>query len=251
MSTSWCWVKADPIYLRYVLAHGWRFIIIFFTSGLCIYTQIYLRKYILGAVHEGSYVTSQEHNTEVLLLDDIAKKSFNRKPDEEGEEDEDDEDDEEMIPRVQKGGQSRLGCKLFPTPSYLVFQANITYEDPCQSPHNNSTTTPHSTFSRPARETKSPRVKAAEKRARAVQKTMLLNAYPVLYIILWIPGIANRIAEATNNPLYVLRILQSATQFIGLANAITFGWNEQIWRYLKARFIVRYKSGVKRRWTID
>jgi hypothetical protein len=81
---------------------------------------------------------------------------------------------------------------------------------------------------------------------------MLLNAYPILYIIFWIPGIANRLAEASNNPLYFLRILQSTTQFIGLANAITFGWNEQIWRYLKARFIAKYNGGGnKRRWTID
>ena len=186
-------------------------------------------------------------------MDDIAKKSFNRRDDDEDEENEDIEKDggDEKNPRVRAGEHSRLSCKLFPTLKYLVFQANITYADSRQLPRKNSTTTPHRTFAHPAKDTKPPRAKAAERRARAVQKTMLLNAYPILYIILWIPGIANRIAEATNNQSYVLGILQSATQFIGFANAITFGWNEQIWRYLKVRFTVKYKGGDKRRWTID
>ena len=59
-----------------------------------------------------------------------------------------------------------------------------------------------------------------------IQKAMLLTAYPMYYIILWIPGIANRLAEATGHPVRVLAILQASTKFIGFANAISFGWNE-------------------------
>ena len=93
-----------------------------------------------------------------------------------------------------------------------------------------------------------PQKRAAERRARLVQKTMLLNAYPIMYIILWIPGIANRIAEASGHPSYALGILQAATQFIGLANAVTFGCNERIVQHLQAR-IGRGEDA--RRWTID
>jgi len=58
------------------------------------------------------------------------------------------------------------------------------------------------------------------------QKIMLLNAYPIIYIILWLPGMANRVAEATGHEIRVLIIMQSSTTYIGLAHAVMFGWNE-------------------------
>ena len=59
-----------------------------------------------------------------------------------------------------------------------------------------------------------------------VRKFMLLNSYAMYYIILWIPGIANRVAEAFGHSVRWLQVLQASTQFIGFANAITFGWHE-------------------------
>ncbi len=56
-----------------------------------------------------------------------------------------------------------------------------------------------------------------------MQKIFLLNAYPIMYIILWIPGIANRIAEASGHSSRVVNILMASTQYVGLANAITYG----------------------------
>jgi hypothetical protein len=53
-----------------------------------------------------------------------------------------------------------------------------------------------------------------------------------MYIILWIPGIANRIIEATGLTgvsARTLGILQAPTQFMGFANAITYSVN-LIWR---------------------
>lgn len=54
------------------------------------------------------------------------------------------------------------------------------------------------------------------------------NAYPTLYVLLWIPGIVNRLMEATgktpSNPRAVAA-LQSTSQFVGFANALTFGIN--------------------------
>ena len=70
----------------------------------------------------------------------------------------------------------------------------------------------------------------------AIEKVLLLNAYPLLYIILWIPGLANRLAEAFGHSFKVLLVMQSTTQFVGLANAFTFGWNEEVARRLKHRF---------------
>ena len=50
------------------------------------------------------------------------------------------------------------------------------------------------------------------------------------YVVLWIPGLINRIVEASGNKSYVMALLQTSTAFIGLANAITYGWNEGIAR---------------------
>lgn len=59
------------------------------------------------------------------------------------------------------------------------------------------------------------------------KKTLrLLSGYPLFYVVLWLPGIANRIAEATGHPVRALAIMQASTAYIGFANAATFGWNE-------------------------
>ncbi|KAF9003679.1 G protein-coupled glucose receptor regulating Gpa2-domain-containing protein [Cyathus striatus] len=72
-------------------------------------------------------------------------------------------------------------------------------------------------------------------RYRSIQRILLLNAYPVAYIILWIPGIANRLIELTGHTSKVTQVLQASTQFVGLANALTYGWNESIARQLFQR----------------
>jgi len=71
---------------------------------------------------------------------------------------------------------------------------------------------------------------------REIKKMLLLNAYPVLYVILWAPGLINRLVEATGHKSRVLSIMQASTQFIGLANAITYGINEDLRRSIQADF---------------
>lgn len=74
---------------------------------------------------------------------------------------------------------------------------------------------------------------------REIQRTLLLNSYPLLYAILWIPGILNRIFELTGHPNQTLAILQSSTQFVGFANAVTYGYNEHLRRDLTRRLFKR------------
>lgn len=61
---------------------------------------------------------------------------------------------------------------------------------------------------------------------REIWRMLLLNMYPVTYLILWLPGITNRIAEAMGHSVRALVILQSSTQFIGLANAAVYIYKE-------------------------
>lgn len=44
-ATNWCWIDEEPVYLRYVLTHGWRFLIIGAVISMCIYIQVYLRRH--------------------------------------------------------------------------------------------------------------------------------------------------------------------------------------------------------------
>ena len=71
---------------------------------------------------------------------------------------------------------------------------------------------------------------------RAIRKMLLLNVYPLAYIILWIPGIVNRLIEASGRSSTAAQIMQSSTQLVGLANALTYGWNEQIAVRVRERF---------------
>ncbi|KAG5981819.1 hypothetical protein E4U43_006541, partial [Claviceps pusilla] len=62
-----------------------------------------------------------------------------------------------------------------------------------------------------------------------VRRMLLMNGYPIAYILLWIPGIANRLVESINgsSPQW-LTALQASTQFVGFVNAITYGYSEQM-----------------------
>jgi len=71
---------------------------------------------------------------------------------------------------------------------------------------------------------------------QAVQRALLLNSYPLAYIILWIPAIVNRFIEITGHSSTVLQFVQVTAQLIGLANALTYGWNERVAQQLKERF---------------
>ncbi|OHE94061.1 hypothetical protein CORC01_10636 [Colletotrichum orchidophilum] len=70
---------------------------------------------------------------------------------------------------------------------------------------------------------------------REIKRMMLLNAYPIMYVVLWIPGLVNRLMEASGNSSQsrVLAALQSSSQFIGLANAITYGFNQHVRHKIK------------------
>jgi len=70
--------------------------------------------------------------------------------------------------------------------------------------------------------------KKVSTRPKQVKKVLLLSAYPIAYIILWLPGIANRLLEATGRKSPALQILQTSTTFVGFVNSVSFGGNEKI-----------------------
>jgi hypothetical protein len=40
VSGNWCWIQDSLTYLRHVLTHGWRFVIVFIVTGLCIHPDL-------------------------------------------------------------------------------------------------------------------------------------------------------------------------------------------------------------------
>ncbi|KAK8197544.1 G protein-coupled glucose receptor regulating Gpa2-domain-containing protein [Phyllosticta capitalensis] len=74
------------------------------------------------------------------------------------------------------------------------------------------------------------RIKHRRQQSRSIERDiwriLLLNTYPMLYLILWIPGILNRIMEAAGKDYEWLDVMQCSTQYIGFANAITYGYKE-------------------------
>ncbi|KAK2011531.1 hypothetical protein LZ32DRAFT_648427 [Colletotrichum eremochloae] len=74
---------------------------------------------------------------------------------------------------------------------------------------------------------------------REIKRMMFLNAYPIMYVVLWIPGLVNRLMEASGNTSQsrVLQALQSSSQYIGFANAITYGFNQHVRHRIKGDLI--------------
>jgi hypothetical protein len=89
-----------------------------------------------------------------------------------------------------------------------------------------------------------PRVQSRVPPPPNIRKMLLMNGYPIAYIILWIPGIANRLAESVGESPRWLKALQASTQFIGLVNSLTYGISEQTRRQARERW--RSRSGFSR-----
>jgi hypothetical protein len=42
---NWCWIQSRPTYMRYVLTHMWRFVVILGSSGIYIYIYLHLKRH--------------------------------------------------------------------------------------------------------------------------------------------------------------------------------------------------------------
>ena len=80
-------------------------------------------------------------------------------------------------------------------------------------------------------------VKEHKDKYKKIRKVLLMRAYPISYVVLWIPGLLNRLIETSGNRSHVMELLQTSTAFIGLANAITYGWNEGIAREIRLKML--------------
>ncbi|KAK0471332.1 G protein-coupled glucose receptor regulating Gpa2-domain-containing protein [Armillaria novae-zelandiae] len=188
VSGNWYWLTAEPVYLRYMLTHAWRFLFIFIEIGLYSYLYIHLRR----RFKDGS----------------CAKEAIQMRP-------------------LSKNVRHDKSSSPIPTNHKVQF--------PVPSP-------PSTILSQSSTPVPSP----TADRYKHISKILLLNAYLIAYIVLWIPGLCNRLVEASGHSSKVLQIMQASTQFVGFANALTYGWNENVARSardnLRRKFLASQES---------
>ncbi|KAF7510309.1 hypothetical protein GJ744_006805 [Endocarpon pusillum] len=221
VSGNWCWIKPDLLGLRYLLTHGWRIVIFLATVG--IYTYIYTHlKRVYGKFTAST--TAYDHST-VSNGQGLANNRYI------------------LSTRSHDGLQLPVSGHIMVRDSLDVLREPEHQAKECEggltgiSSHTQalgSKSWSLETSQTTRMEQNSPlRQHKGQRQTPNIQKILLLNGYPILYIVLWIPGMLNRLLESTAGSPDWLKALQSTTQFIGLANALTYGYNEQLrqrWR---------------------
>ncbi|KAL0950073.1 hypothetical protein HGRIS_010077 [Hohenbuehelia grisea] len=263
VSGNWCWLTSTPVYLRYALTHGWRYLFMLCEVGLYTYLHFYLRRHFrmlaIPIISQGSQATKHTSRPVPLMPITFANNNTQSSDTQFDSQGSQTKSKAETLnpPTPNPEGAQYTMRRQSEASSHNPFSPSAATEVP-SSPEPLSATPLRFSEGRtssgsswkaklPFQHIMSHRSDDLElnnnrsststsPRHRAIQRILLLNAYPLLYIILWIPGLANRIVEATGNKSRVTAILQASTQFVGLANALTYGWNERIARQLKKKF---------------
>lgn len=216
VSGNWCWIKPDLLGLRYLLTHGWRIAI--FLATIVIYTYIYTHlKRVYGKF---TTLTTVHGHPPVFNDSGLADNRYTLSTSS--------HDDGELVVSghiVVRTSYTVSGDPERPSKECEGGMTNISSHTQAlglksQSPETSQTTKIEQTslLRQPNHQGQKPNI----------EKILLLNGYPILYIILWIPGMLNRALESTVGSPDWLEALQSTTQFVGLANALTYGYNEQL-----------------------
>jgi hypothetical protein len=271
VSGNWCWISSNRSELRYVLTHGWRIGIIFFTAGIYIYIWWYMNRHFRSMV---STITSDL--SEATQKPRHRHRGF-RKVKDKGEQQETDTEmtvmskSEELPPNaddwkvsppkmayvvynpdpvdVERGDEISSGPAVYPGYDSKDFYNHYRGNDYLQSPalqppaawrqseiapRPQSGMAPKPLSNGPVTldtvASEFPHRKKSRQTEREIKRMLLLNAYPIMYVLLWIPGLTNRFLEATGHASEsrVLAALQASSQFVGLANALTYGFNRAL-----------------------
>ncbi|RSL42859.1 hypothetical protein CEP54_015331 [Fusarium duplospermum] len=228
---NWCWISAGRSDLRYGMGHGWRFLVIFATIAIYIYIWAYLRRH-LGSKPVGqpssSYETPSTGTTgsfwskcgrkggfQVMKDEEVELRTFGdgsnttnsqremhddkiRRSNKEELADLDLEIEEESgssstRPRrrstrhMSSATRKELGLPIPET-------AHVRYDN--ASPverHGQGATLQTNASEFPIR-------RDTHEVELEIKRMMLLNAYPFMYVLLWTPGLINRLIEASGNP---------------------------------------------------
>lgn len=238
---NWCWISASRTDLRYALTHGWRFAVI--AAIIFIYVYVYWhtsRRFKALENLESTGLHSVPAHSRNLS---VRKSPYAMS---------------EHIPQTPRPQPTAQELRSIHGKSWLRL-SNTPDQYPLPAPKpavakdflldRTPTATPDPEWNDPYLEragtadtvaTKAERRKSSHARRveREVKKMLLMNAYPILFVLLWIPGLVNRLIQAAGaTPSNrVLDALQAAPVFIGFANAVTYGFNQHLRRSIANDF---------------
>lgn len=199
---NWCWIARDPPYLRYALGHGWRFAI--FCAVVALYLGIFL--HVRRRLARRNAAPTLARSYSFGLYADAAS----------------DTNASMVHDALIRGGRGGTGSS--PTmPREAVTRAS--------SERNRETGLDAAQAAKHGAQ----RRLGVRPRVRVVQSSgldhdtrhwLLLSLFPLAYIVVWIPGLANRFAELVGYQADWLVALQATTQLTGLVNALVYGFRE-------------------------
>ncbi|KJZ77662.1 hypothetical protein HIM_02839 [Hirsutella minnesotensis 3608] len=229
VSGNWCWIRPEFLGLRYALTHGWRMFIFVATIGIYTFVYIYLKReygrFRLSSPSTGGMSTGMsttdgtfiDHSAEApdtqhILVSNTYVVSHEL---------------EDRTPRHDSHPSLSLetgpsGKTLWSVEADDSTRAQRVIKKLGSLPSLRSPTkTKNSEQPEPATKMPAP---------PNIKKMLLMNGYPIAYILLWIPGMVNRVAESVGHSPRWLQALQSTTQFVGFVNAFTYGFSEHLRR---------------------
>ncbi|KAF4549306.1 Hypothetical protein D9617_22g066520 [Elsinoe fawcettii] len=191
VSGNWCWIKASRTDLRYGLTHGWRFAIIFITLVLYGYVFAMLKKHfdkmsdlMYGKSSDGTKRTKGTHGATIATVNE----------------------DEIGLTGAEAGNHGTDNHEMGAIKKQTLVTVQVDPNEPEKVKVVQS----------------GPRMNKGRATGSDVARIMILKAYPLGYIILWIPGIVNRLIEASGHKSRPFAIMQASTQYIGFVNSVTY-----------------------------
>ncbi|KAK6824860.1 hypothetical protein PG990_003781 [Apiospora arundinis] len=188
-SGNWCWIGGDPPYLRYVLGHAWRFTIFVFIFGIYLYIFIKVMLRIRTRKRTNSR-SAQEGRPRIREISLPAACHHNA--------------------ASEKDIEGGLHLDSVETPSREEFAIR---------PGNQRSNSQRSVAD-------SVRPNGKSHFDTELRHWLFLSIYPLTYMLVWIPGLANRFVELHGDKSHLLTVLQATTQLTGFVNALAYGFKE-------------------------
>ncbi|GAM88211.1 hypothetical protein ANO11243_062420 [Dothideomycetidae sp. 11243] len=212
VSGNWCWIIPEKNNLRYGLGHGIRFAVIIAT--IIIYGIVFriVREKLASSLQSSQKLYGTTTNTHVAAI------HGGRTGGEGSATETVAENDIEMANLINKSTLVTIS----------VDQKRL--QDEAQMSRNALPPTQKMGRVAPSSPTQTSAKKLRVQNRQNVARIMLMRAYPFSYVLLWLPGIANRLAELAGHPMQWLVISQASTQFIGLVDSVLYVVQ---WRILK------------------
>ncbi|TPX42165.1 hypothetical protein SeMB42_g03752 [Synchytrium endobioticum] len=200
-SFSWCWIAAEPVYARYVYAHGLRLAIMLALP--VIYGRLYFRI-------RNAYRVAKERDLARRAIE--AEWEYSMTP-------------PRSMNKHSYGGRPDSIISLASHDTVILDGDDVSsYFESVRGPTSLKCVAGARRRKRGA--SASPEVAKLKQLKKAMD---LMIALPIVYFILWIPGVINRLHVATNGrTTWVLEALQTSTQYIGFVNSILYGLNPNV-----------------------